>query len=385
MLVRQKPCIVIAGYIVCGPVGGLAWHHLQYVLGFQQLGFDVLFVEDSHDYAACYHPKTFQFSTDPSYGLAFIQAVFEQYGLNKRWAYFDHHKMCWLGKSEAEIKAFAKKADFYINLSGIDPLREHFAHIPVRIYVDTDPVFTQIRHLTDKGAMTIAKAHTHFFSFGENIGKDVCTVPKDGFDWMPTRQPVVMNAWTEMPVGANAKWTTVMQWDSYKVKEFDGKKFGMKSSSFDAYLHLPKHIDDKIELALGSSSAPREKLAAEGWHITDPLPVSLTPQSYQHYIAGSKGEWSVAKEGYVFSNSGWFSERTLNYMASGKPVVVQDTGFSSFLPTGKGLLPFTNLEECIGAIENANVDYAKHSAAAREIVAGYFEAASVLQALLYRL
>jgi hypothetical protein len=142
-----------------------------------------------------------------------------------------------------------------------------------------------------------------------------------------------------------------MQWDSYKVRQLNGKKFGMKSLSFDPYLDLPKKIDDKIELALGSVGAPREKLMAEGWSIADPLPISLTPEAYQSYIYQSKGEWSIAKHGYVVSNSGWFSERSACYLASGKPVVVQDTGFSNLFETGRGLINFSNLDEAILAIQ----------------------------------
>jgi len=377
--------ILVLGYIVRGPLGGLAWHHLQYVLGLKQAGHQVLFLEDSDDYPSCYNPERFETTTDPAYGLRFIEAFFAKFDLQHNWAYFDAHSNRWFGQNRERVFSFCQKTDVLLNLSGMNPLRDWHQNIPCRVLIDTDPAFTQIKHLTSEIQMSLAKAHTHFFSFGENIGKENCTVPADGFNWLPTRQPVVMNAWPASPATSNAKWTTVMQWDSYNVREFEGKRFGMKSSSFEAYWQLPKCIADKIELALGSNAAPRKKLAAEGWHVTDPLSLSLTPQAYQNYIAGSKGEWSVAKEGYVSSNCGWFSERTLNYMASGKPVVVQDTGFSSFLPTGEGLLPFANLEEAVNGMENANADYKKHAKAAKEIVAGYFTAGSVLQALLSRL
>lgn len=385
-IVTHKKNIIIAGYIVCGPLGGLVWHHLQYAVGLQQLGYEVLFVEDSHDYPACYHPVTFQLTEDPSYGLDFLQRTFEQYGLKNKWAYFDYHTNQWLGKPKQEVKRFIEKADIYINLSGVDPLREHFQKIPFRVFIDTDPAFTQIRHLTEKDAREITQKHNRFFSFGENFGRQGCHIPDDGFEWLPTRQPVVLNLWQyNNLVNGSAKWTTVMQWDSYKVREFEGQKFGMKSSSFDAYVHLPRQIHDTIELALGSTTAPREKLAAEGWQITDPLPVSLTPQSYQDYILHSKGEWSVAKQGYVMTNSGWFSERSCAYLASGKPVVVQDTGFSQFLPTGKGLLPFTTLTEAADAIETVGKNYKQHCTEARSLAEDYFDAKKVLSFLLERL
>lgn len=378
--------IVVAGYIVCGPIGGLVWHHLQYILGLKRMGHDVLFVEDSHDYPACYHPVTFQLTTDPSYGLSFLQNVFEKHGLQKNWAYFNFHTNQWYGKSKQELESFVDTADIFINLSGVDPLREHFQKIPIRVFIDTDPAFTQIRHLTEEEAMNIAKKHNRFFSFGENFGKPDCQIPDDGFQWQPTRQPVVMNAWENtIAANKNGKWTTVMQWDSYKVREFQGKKFGMKSLSFDAYIHLPKKINDGIELALGSITAPREKLIAEGWAITDPLPISLNPEAYQSYITQSKGEWSIAKHGYVVSNSGWFSERSCSYLASGRPVVVQDTGFSKFLETGKGLHSFSTIEEAIAAIQNVNENYEQHCRDARTFAKEYFDAKKVLHSLFERL
>ena len=378
----KKLNIIVAGYIVCGPIGGLVWHHLQYVLGLQRLGFNVLFVEDSQDYPSCYHPLTYQLTTDPSYGLHFLQTIFERYDLKNKWAYFDYHTNQWHGKSKREIKTLVDEADVFINLSGVDPLREHFQKIPVRAFIDTDPAFTQIRHLTEEVAMITARKHNRFFSFGENFGKASCHIPDDGFQWLPTRQPVVMHAWNNTAsVNGNAKWTTVMQWDSYKSRELNGKQFGMKSQSFDAYIDLPNTIEDQLELALGSISAPREKLMEKGWSITDPLPVSLTPETYQSYIYQSKGEWSVAKDGYVVSNSGWFSERSACYLASGKPVVVQDTGFSNFFDTGKGLFGFSNFHEAVSAIEKVGKDYKMHCKHARAIAEENFNSDTVLTSL----
>jgi hypothetical protein len=382
-LAGKKLNIIVAGYIVCGPIGGLVWHHLQYVLGLSAMGCDVLFVEDSQDYPSCYHPITYQLTTDPSYGLHFLQTVFAQYNLKDRWAYFDYHTNQWYGKSKQELEAIVDNADIFLNLSGVDPLREHFQMIPVRAFIDTDPAFTQIRHLTEAAAMTIAKKHNRFFSFGENFGKASCQMPDDGFHWLPTRQPVVMNAWyNPNPTGENTKWTTVMQWDSYKSREINGKKFGMKSMSFDAYVDLPGKVNDQIELALGSVSAPREQLIAQGWSIIDPLPVSLTPAAYQSYIHQSKGEWSVAKHGYVVSNCGWFSERSACYLASGKPVVVQDTGFSDLFETGKGLFGFSNPNEAIHSMETINKDYKWHCRCARIFAEENFRADAVLTGLL---
>jgi hypothetical protein len=374
--------IVIAGYIVGGPLGGLVWHHLQYVLGLSRLGHDVLFVEDSDDYPSCYNPETHELSTDPTYGTRFIDAAFTRFDLDHKWAYYNAHSNQWLGRDEEEVKTFCATADLFLNLSGLNPLREIFQPIPVRVFIDTDPVFTQIRHLTDPKAFKLAKRHNHFFTFGENFGKGESEIPDDGLPWKATRQPVVTDIWAYTPGNEQGKWTTVMQWDSYKVRAYKGKAYGMKSASFGPYLNFPDHISDPLELAIGSESAPRAKLSQAGWLLADPLFITKIPESYKQYIQSSKGEWSIAKQGYVITGSGWFSERSTCYLASGRPVIVQDTGFSRFIESGEGLLPFTSLEEAIEAIKKVNRNYKKHCEAARSVAEEYFKFDKVLNNLL---
>jgi hypothetical protein len=374
--------IVVAGYIVGGPLGGLVWHHLQYVLGLIKMGHDILFVEDSDDYPSCYNPETNELSTDPTYGIKFINAIFNHFNIGNKWAYYQAHSKIWLGKSEDDVIKFSAHADIFLNLSGINPLREIFREIPVRVFVDTDPAFTQIRHLSDPAAFQLAKKHTHFFSFGENYGTMDCGIPNDGFSWKPTRQPVVTDIWDYTDGNDHGSWTTVMQWDSYKERMYDGKAYGMKSASFTPYLSLPNYTKDRIELAIGSATAPREKLLQAGWYLADPLVVTKSPESYKQYINASKGEWSIAKQGYVNSHSGWFSERSACYLASGRPVIVQDTGFSKFIKTGEGLFGFSSPEEVIDSLEEVNGNYKKHCLAARSIAEEYFRYDKVLGCLL---
>jgi len=376
--------IIIAGYIVGGPLGGLVWHHLQYILGLHKMGHKVLFVEDSDDYPSCYNPQTNQFSSDPTYGLAFINKVFSQYGLQDRWAYHQQQGNIWHGVNEKKINDFISNTDIFLNLSGMNPLHEKFLKIPVRVLLDTDPVFTQIKHLTDTAAFDRARLHNRFFSFGENFGKENCAIPDDGFDWKPTRQPVYIDAWNFTAGNKNAKWTTVMQWDSYKVREYKGQVFGMKSVSFEEYYSLPGKSSESFELAIGGSSTPKEKLSAAGWSLCDPLAVSLDPTIYQQFIQHSKGEWSVAKHGYVSGHTGWFSERSTGYLSSGRPVVVQDTGFSDFIETGRGLFSFTSPEDSLAALEEIDRNYSAHCRFAREISEEYFRYDKVLNALIQR-
>ena len=374
--------IIVLGYLVRGPLGGIAWHHLQYVVGLRQLGHDVFFLEDSDDYASCYDPVRNLMDTDPAYGLAFAASAFERLGLERRWSYYDAHRNRWLGPAAGEALAICRTADVVVNLSCVNPLRSWMEHVPARVLVDTDPVFTQVRHLTDPAARSQAANHTAFFSFGENIGREDCTVPDDGFPWRPTRQPMVMQAWRWTPGPPDGPLSTVMLWDSYPSADHNGTRYGMKAESFEPYLELPARSDEAFELALGSSSGPRERLARHGWTILDPREPTRDPWTYQDYITRSKAEFSVAKHGYVVSHSGWFSERSAAYLASGRPVVVQDTGFSRWLRSPGGVLPFTDASGALAQIEALNASYERQCRQARTVAEEYFESGAVLTSLL---
>ena len=377
--------IVVLGYIIRGPLGGMCWHHFQYILGLKKLGHEVLFLEDSDDYPACYNPLTFEMSKDPAYGLEFIKKLFNKFNVGDNWAYFDAHTNKWFGLNKQKVFSFCKHADIVLNLSAINPLRDWCKTIPSLVFIDTDPLFTQVKILKDPSMKTLAKEHTAFFSFGENINSPDCEIPLDGFNWKATRQPVFMEAWKFIPPSSKSKWTTLMQWDSYKEQEYNSKTYGMKSNSFKDYITFPEKLSDSFELVMVSTKAPEVILRKAGWHLCDPAKVSLTPENYQHFIQQSKGEWSVAKHGYVISNSGWFSERSCAYLASGRPVVIQDTGFSKFIQTGKGLFSFTSQTEAVAAIEKINSDYLKHCHYAREVVEEYFNSDKVLTELLNNL
>lgn len=374
--------ILVLGYIVRGPLAGLVWHHLQYLLGLVALGHDVHYVEDSGDYASCYDPRRGLTTTDPSYGLSFARRLFSRVGLAERWAYYDAHTDRWFGPRARNVAELAGTADIVLNLSGITPLRPWMMTVPARAYIDTDPVFTQIRILNDEAARDHALRHTAFLSFGERLGLAGATTPPDGLPWRPTRQPVVLDSWRVVPPPARMRFTTVFQWQSYPAQVYEGVRYGMKAESFTPYVDLPRRARGTFELALAGNDAPRELLRAHGWRLRDPDPISRSPWSYQRYIERSSAEFSVAKEGYVASQCGWFSERSACYLASGRPVIVQETGFSDILPTGFGLLPFSSLDQAVAGIERVARDYPAQSRAAHELVATYFDSGVVLTRLL---
>lgn len=383
--INEKLRIIVLGYIVRGPMGGMAWHYLQYVLGLKALGHDVYFVEDSDDTPwCCYDPQRGVTDSNPAYGLKFAAAIFDIFGLSERWAYYDAHTHSWHGMSAERAFEICADADLLLNISCANPLRDWTKKISVRVMIDTDPVFTQIRNFTEPERRNRALEHNVFFTFGENFGRSDCSIPDDGFSWQPTRQPVVITAWQVAPAPVSGKFTTVMQWDSYPPREFEGKRYGLKSDSFTPFFTLPQETGQSFELAIGSSSAPRDLLRENGWSVRDPLEISKGVWDYQRYIQQSKAEFSVAKHGYVVSRSGWFSERTAAYLASGRPVLAQDTGFSRWLPTGAGILKFNGFEEAVAGVSEITKRYDFHCRASREIAAEYFDSRKVISELIER-
>jgi hypothetical protein len=275
-------------------------------------------------------------------------------------------------------------ADVVLNLSGANPLRAHALASPVRVLVDTDPVFTQVRHLSDPKAAAGARLHTAFFTFGENIGRPGCTIPDDALPWQPTRQPVLLRAWDVTPSPAGARFTTVMQWDSYPAAVYAGERFGMKSDSFGPYFDLPRRSPYPLEIALGRSEPAVDLLREYGWTVRSARQPTRDPWAYQRYIRGSAGEFTVAKHGYAISRSGWFSERSASYLASGRPVVTQDTGFTDWLETGSGVHSFRSPEEAVAALEAVHRAPRREADAARSVAERYFDSRHVLSSLLER-
>lgn len=377
--------IVLLGYMVRGPVGGMAWSDLHYLMGLLALGHEVYFLEDSGDTPwPCYDPERATTDTDPFYGLAFIRRVFERMNLGERWSYYDAHTNRWFGLSGGKVFDLCRSADLLIDLLGLDLLRPWLMTIPVRAMVDKDPVFRQVRHIKDPSAREVAAQHTAFFSFGENIESSSSGIPTDGLAWRATRHPIFLDSWPLVPPRENGNYTTIMLWNSYAPVEHAGKCYGMKSDSFNPYMDLPGRTQARLELVVGGPGVPRPTLREHGWTIRDSHEISLDLWSYQDYIQNSKAEFSVAKHGYVTSKSGWFSERSASYLASGRPVLVQETGFSEWLPTGSGVVAFKNPEEALAGVEEINRHYESHCRAARAVAEEYFDSRKVLTHLVER-
>jgi hypothetical protein len=374
----------VSGWLIREPTGGQAWHSLNYVHGLAALGHDVYYIEDSDDTPMCYGPDTSGPSKDAAYGLRFAADAFAQLGLGDRWAYYDAHINEWKGARARDARALCESADLMLHVSGFNPLRDWLERIPARVMIDTDPGFIQIRNLTDPQFHARCEAHTAFFSFGENFGKPSCAIPEDGFSWQATRQPVSLAAWPDTPGPRDGRYTTVMQWQTWQAPwEYKGLKLATKAESFRQFMDLPGRLGPIFEIAVRSRwTSPHSMLRRAGWGIADIDGISRDPWTYQAFIQRSKAEFSIAKAGYVETRSGWFSERSAVYLASGRPVLHQDTGFSDWLPCGKGVFAFRSPEEVIDAVFRINADYDVHCRAARELAAEYFAAERVLPPLI---
>jgi hypothetical protein len=374
--------VVLLGYIVRCPLGGLVWHHLQYAMCAAALGHDVYFFEDSGDVPKCYDPVRGVVDEDPEYGLRFASDAFGTVGLDGHWAYYDAPTRRWRGPGSARALQVCEQADVLINLGGVNPIRPWLEEVPVRALVDTDPVFTQMRHIREDAARALAAQHTSFFTFAENIGDAVCTVPDDGFPWQPTRQPLALDAWRVTPPPKGAPYTTVMQWHAYAKEQHAGQVYGTKSQSFQRYVDFPRRTGARLEIALAGADRARARLEQHGWILSDPLAVVPDPWSYQRYIEASRGEFTIVKHGYAAARSGWFSERSAAYLASGRPVVTQNTGFEHWLRADRGVVAFNSPGEAAAALAEVEGRYVEHCAAAREIAAEYFDGRRIVAQLL---
>jgi glycosyltransferase involved in cell wall biosynthesis len=371
--------ILCAGHLLRYPLGGHAWHHLQYLVGLQRLGHDVLFLEHFGWEKSCYDVSRDEMTADPSYGIRFVTALFERHGLAGRWCYLAEDGTAY-GSTRAALREYCRDCDLFLNLSNLNWIDE-LSECRRRVLVDTDPVFTQIGAHGMGGPLG---GYHVLLTYGESVGRPGCSMPTGGLRWQPTRQPVVLDLWPVTPGGSDRAFTSVMNWSAYGDHAHDGVVYGQKDREFEPYFDLPRRTERPMELAVAAPDAVRKRLTDGGWSIADPTRVTLRPDTYQAYLRESAGEWCVAKHAYVSTRCGWFSDRSSAYLASGRPVVLQDTGFSDNLPCGEGLLAFRNPAEAAAAMAKVADDYERHCRAARRVAEEHFGSDRVLSDLLGR-
>jgi hypothetical protein len=386
-LVRKRGKIVLLHFVGQMPLAGIAWQAVNYLVGLEKLGYEAWYVEDHG--ANPYDPRISSVVMDCAYNVGYLRDAMERHGLAGRWAYWDAINDVYHGLTREQVRALCAEADGLINLCGATRLREDHLRCPVRIMIDTDPVYEQIKYAnSDPEARAYIDAHTHFFTYGANLGSVSCGVPLCGVPWRPTRPPVDLDLWPVAPGSpdGNAPFTTIATWENKgKNIEFGGASYlWSKHLNFVRFLDVPRHRPrTSFQMAmLPPDDRVRREVEGAGWSLVDPRPVSADMASYQAFIAGSRAEFTVAKDIYVRPNSGWFSDRAVCYLASGRPVVTMRTGFTSFCPVGHGLFDYATHDEALAAIDAIAADYPAHRRAARDLAGGCFAAERVISTLM---
>ncbi|MGI8805528.1 MAG: glycosyltransferase [Thermoleophilaceae bacterium] len=366
--------IAFSGMLAGDPhQGGASWAVLQYVLGLLRLGHDVLFIEPVQ-------------RADAEVA-DYFRSVVGDFGLTDRAALLVDGSRETVGLPYERVRDRLTNADLLLNVSGMLADEDLLAAPHRRVYLDLDPAFNQLWHEAE-GIDVGFDRHERFVTVGLALGDPECPVPTGGRAWITTPQPVVLSHWPRAAAVERDALTTVGNWRGYGSIEWEGRHLGQKAHSLRRFFELPARTDELFELALAIHPDEGRDLAAlreSGWTLVDPALVAGTPSAYQRFVAGSKAELGIAKSGYVESRCGWFSDRSVCYLASGRPVVAQDTGFARHLPTGAGVLAFTTLEDALTAIEELNRDYEAHSDAARAVAEDVFDSQKVLPALLERI
>lgn len=372
--------VIVTGLIGQYPIGGNAWAYYQWALGLQRLGHDVYYFEDTGQWP--YNPLEGGVSAGCEYNVSYIDEILSAGGMGDRWAYRFPWENQWFGLSEAKRTEVISTADLLIDVSGTLARPGEYRGVARLAFVDTDPVFTQVKLARgQEDFRKLVDAYDTHFSFGEVASP---AVPDTGHTWLPTRQPVVLDEWEPVDEYRDV-FTTVMNWTSYNPITFEDRTYGQKDVEFMRFIDLPALADATFEIAVNEGKTkrtPYDLLKHKGWNIVDPGVVCPDLGTYRDFIRTSKAEWTVAKNGYVQGGSGWFSERSAVYLASGRPVVTQNTGFDAVLPVGKGLHAFETVNEAVLAIEQIGRDHRGECEAARELAEGYFDSAKVLGSFL---
>lgn len=377
--------IIVTGLVGQYPFGGVIWDYVQYVLGFQALGHDVYYLEDTGVWP--YDPIKETITEDCTYQVEALGRIMDFFKLGDRWIYRNAADGKFHGAGEKLARDLIKNGDLLVNVSTASWFTDYEVGVKHQMFLDGDPMFTQIgMQDPDKGDYTKRlRNHDSHFSFGLKLNDADCLVPPTGIHWKKTLQPVALDWWPYEKAAPLDRFTTVMNWASYKPKVWQGKEYGQKDIEFLKFADLPLHTPQPMVIAMGQGigrKRPTEMLLEKKWTILEPDQVLPDHLTYRDFLRQSRGEWSIAKHGYVAGHTGWFSCRTACYLALGRPAVVQDTGWTDHLPHGEGLLAFNTLDEAVQGIASINGDYEKHRRAARAFAEKHLDARIVCQDLI---
>ena len=382
----MKGTIAVGGSLAQRPQrGGHAWVFLQYLLGFRRLGWDVLFV-DRLEPDMCVDGHGQPTTLEASVNLRYLEQVMERFGLGDCWALLFDGGRNVAGMDRDQLLQRLRSSALLLNVMGFVDDVDVLSAVPHRVFLDIDPGFGQMWQAL--GLHDMFRDHDAYVTIGENIGRATCLIPPCGIDWITTKQPVVLEHWPSVDA-QGAAFTSVGSWRGpFGPVDFEGRTFGLRVHEFRRFVTLPARTGQLFEAALDideSDDADRRLLQEHGWGAADPISLAADPDSYRSYVSGSRGELMIAKNMYVQANSGWFSDRSICYLASGRPVVAQDTGLTGLLPLGEGLLTFSTLDEAVACVERVVADWPGHATAARQVAEEHFASDHVLSSLLERL
>ncbi len=378
---RRKGRIVVLHLAARFPFAGILWQLLHHLVGLRQLGFDVYYLEDHG--AWTYDPISQTPVANPDSNVRSLVAALERFGFADRWAFYDCERNEYLGLSRARCYELLVEADAVINLCAATELRDEHRRSRCLIYVQTDPGILQVQLAHgDVAVVDDVSAHHLHFTYALNIDESDCLLPAGGITWRRARPPVLLDQWRYIaPLRADDYFTTVCTWRN-KGKDIElGSEtyFWSKDVTFRRFLNVANLADQTIELATDlTTGGDFDQAIAGGFAVVPALPMSLDLDQYRRYVAASRGEFTASKDVVVRTRSGWFSDRSVCYLAAGRPVVTQTTGFEKYLPADKGLIAFATADEAVAAIRAINRDYRSHSRAAFAIAAEYFAAPKVL-------
>jgi hypothetical protein len=383
-----KGKVIVFGILFWYPLAGVTFQFLHYLIGLRRLGYDPFYLEDSGRWI--YDPRLNDLSPDATGNIEAVLPALKQHGFGDRWAFRGNYPdgQCF-GMTEPQILQLYRDADAFLNVTGAQEMREEHLACRRRIYVESDPFASQVKAAKGNSGMIAAlTAHDTLFTFGENLGAPDCDIPVGNFRWLPTRQPVVLDLWdSPNPPSAEGAYNTITTWHNSgkDIHWRDDTWYWTKDREFEKFVDLPRRRPElRFELAAGVDEKVKRMLNEHGWQQVHSIEMSRDASVYRNYIQSARGEFTVARDQYVRPRTGWFSDRSACYLAAGRPVITQETGFSKFLPTGKGLFGFKTMEDILRAVDAVEADYEGNCRAAGEIAAEYFAAEKVVGSLMQR-
>jgi hypothetical protein len=383
-----KGKIIVFGILFWYPLAGVTFQFLHYLIGLRRLGYDPYYIEDSGRWI--YDPRLNDLSPDAGPNIEAVVPALQAHGFGDRWAFRGNYPdgKCY-GMTEPQILRLYQEADAFLNVTGAQEIRGEQLACKRRIYVESDPFASQVKVAKgDPGMIAALSAHDTLFSFGENLEAPDCEVPVEKFHWLPTRQPIALELWDNpCPPDPKSPYNTITTWHNRgkDISWRDNIWYWTKDREFQRFIDLPRlRPNVSFELAAGVDDQVRRRLNDHGWRQVSSIAISRDVEGYRNYIRQSRGEFTVARDQYVRANTGWFSDRSACYLAASRPVITQETGFSKFLPTGKGLFGFKTSGDILNAVDAIESDYEGNCRAAREIAAEHLAAEKVVGSLMER-